>query len=64
LLVRRLSGLVEAHTDLRFSQILSNFGFVTSDSRDLASNEAWRDEFHVEPDAILERVDQILRELE
>lgn len=57
-LVAILAAYVENHPDQRFSQILNNYGFVKRDSVD--GNNYWKDEFYVEPDFILERVEDEL----
>lgn len=60
-LLKILSNIIENNPDLRFSQILSAFGFVRhtrpikQEGADLHRVE-WLDEFYVEPQKILERV--------
>jgi hypothetical protein len=58
-LIEELTMLVKGNPDLRFGQILRNFGFVATNS---VKNNAgdivtvWHDEFNVEPDDLLKRV--------
>lgn len=60
-LLEQLRGLIFAYPDMRFSQILGNFDFVKND-RDYEVNgeslspPVWRDEYHLEPNVLLERV--------
>lgn len=51
-LVIVLYDLIENNPDLRFSQILSNFGFVQNKE----DGEGWKDEFYLEPEHVLNRV--------
>lgn len=56
-LLEILSRLIENNPDLRFSQILYNFGFVKGlrpANPDLGVD--WQNEFYEEPGKILERV--------
>ncbi len=55
-LVQNLFDLVEKHPDMRFSQILSSFGFVED-----TGMGKWKDEFFVEPEKTLERVEECRR---
>jgi hypothetical protein len=61
-LIRILTEIVETCPDLRFSQILSAFGFVRhtrpikQEGADLHRVE-WLDEFYKEPQELLERVE-------
>ena len=56
-LVKLLSELIEQHPDLRFSQILFNFGFVKQD-RPANPNlgVGWQNEFYLESEKVLKRV--------
>ena len=58
-LVHELMRLVELYPDQRFSQILLNYRFVKQE-RPMKPNQdihvSWQDEYYVEPDIILERV--------
>lgn len=47
-----LYDLIENNPDLRFGQILSNFGFVKNKS----TGDGWKDEFYLEPEHVLNRV--------
>lgn len=49
-LIEIFQKLVEKDPEARFSQILSNFGFVSQ----IDGN--WKDEFYTEPTVVLERV--------
>ncbi len=50
-LIKLLQEIMVKHPDQRFSQILSNYGFVASE----------KDEFYTEPQVILERVKNKLK---
>lgn len=56
-----LTEILRQNPELRFSQVLSSFGFVTH-TRPVARKTAdeytvnWVDEFHTESEVILERV--------
>ncbi len=50
-----LIGYLQTYPDIRFSQILVNFGFVKADYDDLIENY-WHDEFYLESADLLERV--------
>ena len=55
--------LVARHPDLRFSQILLNYRFVkqvrpVKPNPDIWHN--WQDEFYLEPNEVLKRVEQAL----
>lgn len=54
-LVHILQDLVNKNPHLRFSQILASFDFVM---RDFEGH--WKEEFYVEPNVILERVQRAL----
>lgn len=62
-LVRKLLNIVEEYPDLRFSQILQNFDFVTPvevtevgrGGRETTSL-VWRDEFYLESNELVKRV--------
>jgi hypothetical protein len=58
-LVIELGKLVVENPDLRFGQILSNFGFVV---RDEEFPTKWKDEFYLESEAVLERVRKKINE--
>ena len=47
-IIDALQYLVETYPDLRFSQILSTWGFV----------DDWQNEYYIEPNIILKRVKQ------
>lgn len=55
-----LFDLVEQYPDLRFSQILNNFDFVTQaiikDQNGQLIDSYWIDEFHAEPQKLANRV--------
>jgi hypothetical protein len=53
-LVQMLAGMVETYPDLRFSQILCNFGFVKDyqvkdHDSGLVTHNIWIDEYQTEP---------------
>lgn len=56
-LVQNLFDLVEKNPDLRFGQILVNYGFVKNDS-----TGHWRDEFFLESSKTLQRVEERRRQ--
>ena len=53
-LAEELLELIERYPEQRFSQLLNNFGFVQQSST--LDDPVWKDEFHLEPMALLERV--------
>jgi len=55
-LVSTLKALVEEYPTLRFGQILSSFGFVKSTSPTVLEAMAWQDEYYLEPEPLIERV--------
>lgn len=67
LLLEQLSVMVNQFPDLRFSQILANFGFVKT-VRDFehngnSLNPSWADEYHLEPTELLKRVIKSIKEV-
>lgn len=48
-----LTQYIEAHPDIRFSQALFNLGIVEFDSN---VEHVWKDDYHLEPEEILERM--------
>jgi hypothetical protein len=66
-LLEILTKIVVQNPDLRFSQILSAYGFVrhnrpvSQTGADLA-NVHWKDEFYEEPEVILKRVKNMIGE--
>lgn len=68
-LIQQLYELADKYPDLRFSQILVNFGFV-DDSEKITDSEtgailhkSWVDEYNREPGYVLSRVTQILEKM-
>ncbi len=64
-LLEYLKAYIDVHPNQRFSQILNNYGFVrnTEDSAvGTAYNMNWKDEFYLESDKLLERVEKIYEE--
>lgn len=53
-LIQILAKICEENPDLRFSQALSVYGFVTD--ADFERPKYWKNEFYTEPDKILNRV--------
>lgn len=65
-LLRILTEIVKnTNGNLRFSQILAGYGFV-SDANPLVHGpgQFWENEFYCEPNVILERVKKLYREIE
>jgi hypothetical protein len=63
-LVKLLSDLVDSNPDQRFSQILRNYGFIKEDRP--ARPEmciSIQNEFYVESDKILERVEERVKDI-
>lgn len=63
-LLQILGQLILEHPEQRFSQILSNYGFVKANRP--ASPEQridWQNEFYLEPVALLKRVQERVRDL-
>jgi hypothetical protein len=58
-LVKILDLLVQNNPDLRFSQILAVYGFVTTDN----PAQDWLNEFYCEPEKVLARVNEKLQGL-
>lgn len=56
-LVKILDLLVQNHPELRFGQILANYGFINP-SKD---NQDWLNEFYTEPEKVLARVNEKLQ---
>ena len=57
-LIGILNRLVQNNPDLRFSQILHNFGFVKPDRPTKDAGDNWQNEFYLEPLKVLQRVTQ------
>lgn len=56
-LLNLLEFLIEKHPDMRFGQILQNFGFVKAERPAKPENRiSWQNEFYVEGGQLLERV--------
>lgn len=65
-LLQQLYELINKYPDLRFSQILSNFGFVEDElieNREEQTQKVWVDEYNVEPEHILARVSETLEKM-
>lgn len=61
-LLHELEHLINIHPDLRFSQILQNYGFIKPERPARPENKiGWQNEFYVEPEVILERVRRIIK---
>ncbi len=56
-LVQNLHDLIEKNPNMRFGQILFNFGFVSE-----TTYGSWKDEFFAEPEKTLERVESRRRQ--
>lgn len=66
-LLHALEGLISSYPDLRFSELLSSFGFVTPDKSVLNVNTGrldptWKDESTLESHDLLLRVDEACAE--
>ena len=61
-LVKVLNNLVKDNPDLRFSQILYVFRFVKANRPTRDAGDNWQNEFYVEPEEILKRVKQALKD--
>lgn len=59
-LVKILDLLVQNNPDLRFSQILQNYGFINPSN---TNDKEWLNEFYTEPEKVLERVNLKLQGL-
>lgn len=57
-LVKILDLLVQNNPELRFSQILANYGFINP-AKD--NEKEWLNEFYTEPDKVLARVNEKLQ---
>ena len=56
-LLSLLEQAVSTHHDMRFSQILANFGYVISSvPNNLTSDRTWKNEFYLESSDLLGRV--------
>lgn len=64
-LLNRLEYLIEKHPDMRFSQILQNFGFVKPQRavRD-PGRISWQNEFYIEGSDLLTRVIRRIEDME
>lgn len=57
-----LEDLIKKYPDMRFSQILSNFGFVKMSERDANfMPTTWVDEYYLESKEVLKRVGETLK---
>ena len=64
-LLNKLEYLIEAHPDLRFSQILDVFGFVKAERPVKDPGRIhWQNEFYVEGGQLLERVNRRITDIE
>lgn len=54
-----LLEIIKEQPDLRFGQILTNYGFVNPTTHG-GTAMGWEDEFYVEPDKVLERVTKVI----
>jgi len=64
-LVAELFNIIEANPDLRFSQILSAYGFVRQE-RAVRFDDigvTWQNDFYKEPTDLLERVQKRIKDL-
>ncbi len=60
-----LIDLIEQHPDLRFGQILYNFGFVKpARAVKEPGEQPWQNEFYVEPGDLLLRVETRIKDVE
>lgn len=57
-----LKNIIENNPDLRFGQILFNYGFVLPDHYEKKKGWMMKDPFHEEPSTTLERVNQCLKD--
>jgi hypothetical protein len=68
-LIETLKTLAYQYPDLRFSQMLFNFGFVEDDSTEVMTDEGlkrenhWGDDYYTESEHLLERVKEQLAKL-
>jgi hypothetical protein len=61
-LLNLLEFLIERHPDMRFGQILQNFGFVKAERPAKSENRiSWQNEFYLEGSEILERVQRTMK---
>ena len=64
-LLLKLGDLINAHPDLRFSQILDVFGFVKAERPAKPEHGiSWQNEFYVEGGQLLERVNRRIKDIE
>lgn len=56
-----LNDLMLKNPDLRFSQILYAYGFVKPNRPTKDAGEAWQNEFYLEPEEVLKRVKERLK---
>lgn len=67
-LVHELNWLIENNPDQRFSQILRNYGFV-GETRPISTDSGlygmveWKNEFYLESDKLLERVERRVKDI-
>lgn len=64
-LVAELFNLIEQNPDLRFSQIMSVYGFVRQERavRFEDIGVSWQNDFYTEPTDILERVQKRIKDM-
>ena len=62
-IARELVLLIELYPDMRFSQILLNYGFVKQERPTSEFRTSWQNEYHVEPSVILDRIHKTQGEL-
>ncbi len=64
-LLKELEQLIKKYPDQRFSQILSNYGFIKPQrpTKDLG-RISWQNEFYVESEELLERVKRRIEDME
>ena len=64
-ILQELAILIGKNPDLRFSQILDVFGFVKAERPANSENRiSWQNEFYMEPDEVLKRVQQRIKDIE
>ena len=60
-----LGELIQQNPDLRFGQILQGYGFIKCERPAKAESRiGWQNEYYVEPDVLLERIKQRIRDYE
>lgn len=63
-LLEVLKTIIENNPDLRFGQILFNYGFILPDHYETQKGWMMKDPFYEEPNTTLERVQQCLKNYE